>query len=1606
MTPEIPKRTNSSFDLLEALKYTPLVSSIPLSNGTENAVPPKSLASNTPLCLSAEEKGFMQRYLDLLEPNAQNVSDVQQLQFYKDALSPMLQNVPMPGIRIPSNKEENNDNPSSFPNPLLNPLTESLLQPSEVEFVPPEANLSASSSYTDSTSMSENSLVSKKEVPKNLEIPRSPSTARILRAVEFRSPSRSLSLTSTPNKRSRSESGSLASTPSSKVQRLQDVIEKQVHDTQSLLDVTLHANPEQSNCYVSFGASEAKIISAEVIDKISISLTKLSHLGDCNKLLKEEDAICLKMTLESSLRSLDFFKNSTEDTDIDEDDDIAYLRADCLLKTVSLVFQLINTLPMLKKLQNEESFLFILDTLHAFIDYFFLKAMTSIDMSMTDVSEPSNNRQFLSLTQKIANAFTLLSKVVHIIPLSEAVVIKVVFLSTKTITVDSSVKEKPSLIQNIPLDILKIPLFDTLQFIFSLYPAQRDFVLQEVLANFAQLPTARSTSRTFKLSSGKSVQLYSTLLVRLLQSCTVTHLPEDTAFKTEDPAKDLVNSDDFQSYLKSVDVLLSKSRHEEYRVANQIVSYLLGRSLKQTKSEINNSFVTLTRIMLEDLLNMLTLPEWAGTETLVRQFALNLIMMIVKEKNSVATKNTALDFFSVIVNKLLITFDITLFEKHDLPVPSNFNDPSCFLSGIPRYEEITYTCLSHLSSLCNNDDSLENIIPYTLNQWVSFLFQLRKASKDSESNYLVDKILLKSVNLNIDSIRDSSVFTSDEMIKDYFILSLYRSSLYLNLKFFVSLIIGFLDSPQTSLRTKSLRIISQMKSIPAILHAHPEVLSQVINKVTDPSAFVRDTVLDLLSTYMMAFKETINQLYIFIAAGVSDSSVSVRKRAIKQLAEIYGLTNSISIRCDICMKLLSRMNDEEENLTDLSLQTLDSLWFNNSNLFIDTQKKYDDLSFLEKQKLKVHYRPLLKLSSDPSPELHVSLVTTLKKMLTSKEDVLTKEFCSRIRFLLSFLFTLLIEVATEDEGDDVEVELLHETMSTLFVFSRSFPFLFDYSQLQVLKPYLKSASSIEEQRLLYYVVAIFRQVLPRQKEIPEVFLRNLETTMLQRLTKAGSATLKEMVPCLCYLLSHLNDHQRLYKILGSCLKTLEETRKNDFSSLKAFRLIELIGLFARFGGIEKIDVNWEDVFPFPKDESNNIYVLLLNYMNQLLPSSKTDLRIHVIENMLKIVLAQPTLFTSPMMLSMLDKIFEESNTDCVSVIFRAFLELLAADEDLISEADEKLESKSNNNKKSKREQVNVDMLKGFTERQWTEGVSACLMQKYLSNILNSCFSKNLSFALLALNILQHIIRQGLANPRLCFPVIVALEASEVTEIKQTAINLHVELHQKHESLVDGLYAQAANLMFSSKSFPGSFVFSIEEHSAFQDMYNVVLSNKNTRSRRKFLTQMLKLIEFDNEKLLNMSHENVLFFNFCCSALGGINYLSIDEPLMILQVIDTVLATIGLTITEWMKGNLEEPYKFFSGILLCNFIHLKRYLKYVYSITDEKIHNFDSSKTFKDKKVPLKNNGYKVELLRPDNKREDVAAMCIKMFEDENISTDPIFKDDPQEEEHSGEAANE
>ena len=55
--------------------------------------------------------------------------------------------------------------------------------------------------------------------------------------------------------------------------------------------------------------------------------------------------------------------------------------------------------------------------------------------------------------------------------------------------------------------------------------------------------------------------------------------------------------------------------------------------------------------------------------------------------------------------------------------------------------------------------------------------------------------------------------------------------------------------------------------------------------------------------------------------------MGVRKRVIKLLRAFYGVTDDIKRHTDICTKLVLRMFDEDDTVKDLSIKTLEELWF-------------------------------------------------------------------------------------------------------------------------------------------------------------------------------------------------------------------------------------------------------------------------------------------------------------------------------------------------------------------------------------------------------------------------------------------------------------------------------------------------------------------------------------------------------------------------------------------------------------------------------------------------------------------------------------------------------
>lgn len=83
-------------------------------------------------------------------------------------------------------------------------------------------------------------------------------------------------------------------------------------------------------------------------------------------------------------------------------------------------------------------------------------------------------------------------------------------------------------------------------------------------------------------------------------------------------------------------------------------------------------------------------------------------------------------------------------------------------------------------------------------------------------------------------------------------------------------------------------------------------------------------------------------------------------------------------------------------------------------------------------------------------------------------------------------------------------------------------------------------------------------------------------------------------------------------------------------------------------------------------------------------------------------------------------------------------------------------------------------------------VSTSIAQRYLVHILEAALTPASSQSLLrpALEAIGFTVRQGLAHPMHCLPVLVALETCTDASVASKAFALHSLLHEKHSGLIN------------------------------------------------------------------------------------------------------------------------------------------------------------------------------------------------------------------------------
>ncbi|KAG5437155.1 hypothetical protein PCANB_001131 [Pneumocystis canis] len=1301
-----------------------------------------------------------------------------------------------------------------------------------------------------------------------------------------------------------------------------------------------------TSCWIDKTASfDALCLNIETLTKLDIAIRKVSLMRLMNTLsidmLSRLMKICARSISESEIVTL---TKQLFETNSYEENLSLITKIGTSLYSLIILMRILTSEKLSKQLYFEDILIEMSHFLKSTLDNV-IYVLIDVDVS----KEPKLSKFKKSMNMILYNLISIIEyfgRLIDLIEIPDSVITRLEFFSIPALFIENLVSTKDQLFNYQGVEALKVASMNIIQQIYIKYPDQRMFILDEILVSLVKLPVNKQQARRYKLVDGRSIQLISALIMKLVQSCA----EKDINSMEKDIEDTLSSGSNASELLEIVFDTSSQYMDSVTTIANHVISFLLSSAMKISKTN-QFSYKILLDIFIEDLLLVLPLPSWPSSELLLRLIITKLLNYMDNDKEYSQIKGISLDFLGNIASK------IRLFSLNSIQFANTLSNNDVFhhFSSILQIGNFSFEKLEDLKNVfqlhllilgffkfqSSEESKDHNMIQYSWLRWIYFIRSL-KQKHNSQNNLTISDdycseilklVYLVDISKNKISERD---FLSDE-ISQLYLLSLFIYPLYQLFDPILSRILRSLDNNQVSIRAKALR------SLGLIVNNDPSVLSNVgvrqhvAVRIADISSQVRDIAIDLVGKYAISQREIGQQYYSVFSERIADTGLGVRKRVIKFLRDFYAISDNQEIQADIGRKLIQRLCDEEDSVKDLSEKAIEEIWFSApENL---TEENVTSMKFKKTQMLKI------------------SILQNAVESLRDEDRFLFKIFLQKVsksknvdsmNFVLTSFITLMFDMLLE-YNQNQDMKMLERCFNTIIIFSEACPKLFSSDQLINIQPYLNGLSFSQEHAIFFYVVIIYRNVLPHIPSMSKIFLNDVQKIFLSQLTKLPAKILNEVVPCLSIIANLLGNYERVGKIMSSCIKAIEpyklmiQDKKPINDDKKLILLLLLLGLFGRHCDL---DNHSPDLNIFLNLETDTLIIKFLIDTISVFFSLSSNIHISVQKVALHsvgiICISYPSFFLCNQNLKIMSEVLEGTSIELQSILLSIFYDFLS-----IEEKEYRCLS-GKNNQLTRDETIDTNVLTENVKKNKNEGVSISLMQRYLPQILEISMNEDTTLSITAIKILEIITTHGIANPRTCLPVIVALQTSLNKSVRDIAIKIHKGMHEKHESLIEGCYIDGVKMAFQYQTRLKSFYSDDNcDYSLLIFMYNIIKQNRQTRKR--FLIALTKLLDIDISQIDSYNNENVFFSKFLVQNLASFEYNSIEEVQYIVYTANRILSTTGMSLYHQIETK-EFEFQNYNivkiGIIsaqILALVLLKKYLKENYGLTEQKCRSFDPNK---------------------------------------------------------------
>ncbi|KAF8648994.1 hypothetical protein AX16_006108 [Volvariella volvacea WC 439] len=1102
---------------------------------------------------------------------------------------------------------------------------------------------------------------------------------------------------------------------------------------------------------------------------------------------------------------------------------------------------------------------------------------------------------------------------------------------------------------------LRLETLSLIRIIFANHENQRSWIIEEILTSLIKLSDTKQKAGQFKLRDGRSIKTVSALLLQLVQ--TSAHDIRIEARKIQKARQDKFALKRQESIVdsqgrnrKASESFLDDSDHDEIRLygsglesatkaAKTIILFLTQRSGrgKLTKNSNEAEYRTIFDNLMSDLLVVHNWPEWPAANLLLSIASKFMVSSLddVKSTNQTdnnAARTMALDHLGVIAAHMRTS----ALKVQQQGVEGGFRGLKPLdelvstgdLKGLEKLLTAHRDLATHLCRRAHEDqayDSARELTAVTLGQELASAIRtinMRIDGEDDDDNASSVKDPSKLLALGkklkaslgdiwkdpgvdvFDSLQDD-VGSVDRLAEEIGTIQSMRSSF----QPILGVILMALDAPPIFMRTKALRALGQIVTSDATILSATNVRRAIESHLLDSSPAVRDAAVELIGKYMIDAPEVAGNYYQKIADRIADTGLAVRKRVIKLLKSYYTVTDSTTHRIDISTRMVLRMLDEDDTVKDLAVKNLEELWFPNMTTGPNTATtrhrggqlasvtQSDDKMGLQ-GKVAVIMGTAANFKDRQSP-----LEEMLRKIIFEKSEAEVAALHARYEEICETLIDGLVDAS------DLPGFTVINCIRTIYLLASAYPSILSGSRASTLLPYLKNASTPEEQTTSDYLLKIFKASIPHMPKTAAKFGQELQAALQPMIIKPSGGSLQvlqETVACLCAVVQSLtHDFSRLINLVKSCnLRLQDAINKKQTLEAKEIRslciLIFILALLGQHCDFDKL--RSENDTPGLTAEINvisrgpiieHLYDSLLKLYNKFdIPS----LRGRILQCLGFLFRAQPTLMTEERSATIMDSIFASSEEEGHGRVLKIIQEFL------ISEA-EKHAAKEKDKMKAKGKQVevnvNMEELVGNTEGFADSGVSSAVVQRYINPIIAAALSQNVQIQAAAVDILTFTVKQGLTHPLQSFPVIVALETSPSPTLSNRASALHSILHGKHSSLLNARFTASARSSFdyqkkiASGPVHGFRVQGSIPVAMLQRWYSLVREKRP--SRQDFLKAMVKV--FEENPAYQSSQDDVDFTRYMAENFSAFEYKTQEEVLTVIKHLTRILSTTGMQLLE-------------------------------------------------------------------------------------------------------------